>query len=210
MTTKTHHTGIIIAIIILFATIYGILFLLKSHDFLNDEKFIDIVFTSIPNIILAIITISYVILTRELVLANKEMADIQKEPRLVAYLEPENHYGRLIIENVGKGIATNIHLTIEGNNVPIYSSDAGTPKLDQQKTITDFIFVKDGIPVLGPEKKFHTSPLWYFTNLKHEVKTGNIKPESLKFKIVMTCQDSEKNIKQFEPDEINLGLYLDL
>ena len=181
--------------------------LLIQHS--NESGYIQAVLTAIPNFVLVIVTFSYVLLTNKLVktnqdllITNQEMLKAQTQPAVIAYIELDTKdikFARLVIENIGLGIARNIHFTV----VPL-----GIPTLE--KSLDELSIILKGLPILGSKQKFCTTSLWYLPELFDDIRMGVKNRDILIFQITINYQNSMCENMKPEYCDINLGIWEDL
>jgi len=101
--------------------------------------------TVIFSFIVAIATVVYAVLTRQLVKETRDMRKLQTEPKISVVIQPEENAFSLLdmtIENIGMGPAKDIRLAVN----PDIKSITG-----QERSEMDLI--KNGIPYLAPRQK---------------------------------------------------------
>lgn len=197
--------GFGIIIITYFAWLFS---LIVQHS--NEAGYIQAALTAIPNFVLVIITFFYVLLTRDLVKTNQdllktnqELVKAQTQPAVIVYVQPDAEDIRqvkMIIENIGLGIARNIHFTVEPRGVPTLSN----------KPLDEVSLIQKGLPILGPKQKFCTTTLWYLPPLFDEIRAGSKRREDLRFRITIIFQNSLCEDMKPEQCDIDLGIWEDL
>ena len=128
--------------------------------------------TFITTLILAGITLWYVILTRKMVKISQEMLKISNTPEVQVFLTPriqafELQTLDLCIQNIGTGFAFDIKFT--GNFTSFHSEF-------DERSLADWDIMKKGISHLGPEKRYQRPIYWltYPEKLPEEILTINI------------------------------------
>jgi hypothetical protein len=188
-------------LIVIFIYIIWLLYIMSQHS--NEQNYITTAIVAIPNLLVAVVTFLYVLLTRDLVKTNQELVNAQNRPIVIAYVkisERDIHFADLIIENVGLGVARNIHFIVEPANIPTINEDI---PLDRNS------FIQKGLPVLGPKEKFRAE-LWYLPMLFDEVRINKKSPEILQFQIIISYQNSVNENMKAERCNIDLGIFWDL
>jgi hypothetical protein len=155
---------------------------------------------SIPNILLVIVTLGYVLLTIKLVKTNQALFDAQSEPILIAYLrlndiEDPEHID-LIIENVGMGSARNIRFSMDPSNVPTVC-----------RNLENHSLVQRGLSIIGPKQRLSIR-LCIATGIQ-EGKRMIIPENFLPFQLIIKYNDSAG--KEMDPASFDLdpNIFLD-
>ena len=103
---------------------------------LTNSNNLQLFLMSVPNLLLVIVTVAYVILTQKLVKTNQALFDAQNEPIIIAYLRLNDTESTevidLIIENVGLGIARNVHFDPTPKGLSILNGDLDSHSLIQK------------------------------------------------------------------------------
>jgi len=112
-------------------------------DFLNNNNGgLNLLFS----FVVAISTVFYVVLTRQLVAETKRMRQAQQKPRISMTIQPREdllNFVDLIIENIGLGAAYNVKFEIEPD------SEYGF----KQGKLSNVGFIKRGISYFPPNQK---------------------------------------------------------
>jgi hypothetical protein len=109
---------------------------------MNAAEILQIVFAAV----VAIATVTYVLLTRAILAENRRIRRAQTEPRVLVYLEPKYlNWIDVVVHNVGPGAAYDVRL--------LPSRDFRI--LDDAK-LSEIGFFQRPIPVLGPGQRFQT------------------------------------------------------
>lgn len=141
------------------------------------------------SIILAGITLAYVLLTRKLVKIQQEMLKISNTPEIQMFLTTRMRLLKvstldLFIQNIGTGFAIDIEFSGNFNEFQIQYRD---------DTIADWDIIKNGVSHLGPGNRYQI-PVYY-----------EYKPEDMPDKTLtanVTYKDSARN-KQWKTFHIN-------
>jgi len=137
-------------VILLLVVAYIIWFILVMIQHSTDNQYITTALVAIPSLLVAIVTIIYVLWTKELVKTNQSLFDAQTEPSVIAYLCEERrqvsggvfHIIYLVIENIGLGIAKNVKFSVSPSDLKIGGG-----------ILNDNPIIKKGSPVLGPKQR---------------------------------------------------------
>lgn len=153
-------------IILLLITVVPVLFVNTSKQYYNSSDLAGMHATMSSNLIIAFVTslsvfftLIYVILTRELVLENRKMLELQTEPNVFLFIEPRNVHNDitdLFIQNIGMGAAFNIRFKVVSDFIfnKSYIDNDGYPR-DQTKYYwaSKALIIKDGVKYLAPNQK---------------------------------------------------------
>ena len=171
----------IIAIICVLIAVYLAWSILIMVQHCHDDLYITTFMLAIPSLIVAIVTISYVLLTRELVENNQSLFNAQTNPNIIAYLKIEKeesegitqkHFHKiryLVIANVGLGIAKNVKFKITPSDLKI-----------NDRILDEHSLIKKGIPVIGPKEEM---------KIKLDISDLNSIPITLQFQITIEYQN---------------------
>lgn len=140
------------------------LVILKNKGMLNQELAMVIVTT-----ILAAITMYYALLNKRLLELNQRVLEVTTNPKVVVYIRPWQQYVQqdvLVIENIGNGIAFDIHFEMLDEKLFQLRSDL---------YFTDLPCVAKGIKSMSPKQHYKT--LIESTELSEEQRRSDYKIE---------------------------------
>ena len=144
-------------------------------------------------VVLAIITLFYLLETREMRKTTQEMLRVSDKPHILIYLFPDETYPHCInlcIQNIGTGFAHKIDFT---------GDFSFTPTLPRGwKPLADNGIIKNGIDYLGPGKKIEI-----FLFMSHMMRQDSMVPNrppilEERLDITVTYQDSMKKERKEE------------
>ena len=144
-------------------------------------------------VVLAIITLFYLLETREMRKTTQEMLRVSDKPHILIYLFPDETYPHCInlcIQNIGTGFAHKIDFT---------GDFSFTPMLPRGwKPLADNGIIKNGIDYLGPGKKIEIF-LFMSPMMRQDSMVPN-RPPILeeRLDITVTYQDSMKKERKEE------------
>ena len=152
--------------------------------------------TFITTLILAGITLWYVLLTRQMVKINQEVLKVSTTPEIRMFLTMRNRTLKvstldLCIENIGTGFAFDVEFSGNFKDFPIQYTD---------DTIADWDIIKNGISHLGPDKRYQI-PVYYDykpEDMPEKILTANVTYENpVKNKQRKTFHINFKNIESY-------------
>ncbi|HQJ88387.1 MAG TPA: hypothetical protein PLY91_07590 [Methanoregulaceae archaeon] len=118
-------------------------------------------FGFLASLIVALITLAYVVITWQLLDESKKMRMLQNQPRLsVAYQQRENraYIIDLIIKNSGFGPAYNVNFVLEGDL-----------EIRKGAVLSEIGAIKNGIPYLAPQQEIRIFLTYLLAKSEEEV-----------------------------------------
>lgn len=115
MNQPTQFALFLVIVLLLIVTVIPEFMVYASMLHYNDTALANMQISASCNLIIAFITLLYVILTGYLVLESREMRKLQTEPKLYLFIETrEKDYDitDLFIQNIGMGPAYNIEFEV--------------------------------------------------------------------------------------------------
>jgi uncharacterized membrane protein len=187
------------ALIVIFILVYigYLMFVMSQHP--NSDLYITTIILAIPSFFVAVVTSVYVLLTRELIKTNQDLVDAQSQPSVIAHVKENDddfHFIDLVIENVGMGIARDIHFDVLPHGFITISGDP----------LETLPVIQNGIPALGPKQKFRMI-LCNLTPLTNRGLPLSEIHDTLKFRIGIKYQNSLGIEKNWEYYDIDLGIF---
>jgi hypothetical protein len=196
----TNHpkTSILIFLFVtlLLITVIPALLVTSSMDYYNNSTEAGMHVSLSSNLIIAFVTLIYVVLTRELVLESRKMRELQTAPNVYLFIEPRNEHNDitdLFIQNFGMGAAYNIQFNLLSDFIYYESKERSKIYF-----ASEAIIIKDGIKYLAPTQKKRL-----FSTTFNDVKELNLQNNLGNYlKIYVTYQDNIRR-KKYESFDIN-------
>jgi hypothetical protein len=184
---------------LIFIIVYIIWLVLTISQHSTDSTYVTTAILAVPSFFLAVVTFLYVLLTQDLVKINQDLVNAQSQPSMIAHVKENDidiHYIDLIFENVGMGIARNVHFDVEPHG---FITTSGDP-------LETLPVIQNGIPALGPKQKFRMV-LCHLPSLIPQDATLSEIHDNLKFRITITYQNSIGDSKEPELYDLDMGIF---
>jgi hypothetical protein len=159
MSQPTQFALFLVIVLLLIVTVIPEFMVYASMLHYNDTALANMQISASCNLIIAFITLLYVILTGYLVLESREMRKLQTEPKLYLFIETrEKDYDitDLFIQNIGMGPAYNIEFEVLSDfiyGVLNIDKDGYALPIPKNLYASKASIVKNGIKYLAPNQK---------------------------------------------------------